>query len=359
MENANNSFKRNSSIDLLRIIAIFLICFSHAAQTLREVIDCSTNSILNISSGILYTFGNVGVVLFVICSSYYLADKDSIKFRKIFNILLDSTVISVFILILFLISKTHIETDVIIKQIFPDVFALVWFIPCYLIFYIFSPVLSIGLKTIGRKYHFILMLILLVIYGFLGVLGIPPIGSRLFQFVYIFIITSYVKWYSPNILLSKKKCLLIFFVLFVLNYILHMFMYFLKSKITILVNVDFFSFYSPILIFSLIGLFFFFVNNKIESKIISYLSSLTLFVYVIHENYLLRTITRVWYYNHYVQEFGLNNAVWLMFFLGFIMFILGFIIAIIYDKTIHRFTEKVSNCIQKGIDRHFDEIDSK
>ena len=99
---------------------------------------------------------------------------------------------------------------------------------------------------------------------------------------------------------------------------------------------------SPVLLLPLICLFNIFAKMNFQNKFISYLSTCSLFVYVIHENYLLRTITRVNFYNYCLSTYGEQLAIVYMLICGSFMFICGFLLAVIYKESIHRLTSKFS-----------------
>lgn len=357
MENmSKNIIKRKSSIDLLKIFAMLLICLSHASQTFRDINELSGLNITNIVSSSIYTLGNIGVTLFVICSCYFLAEKDRPNYQRLLNILLDSMLISIIILLIFVASGFKFDSETIISLIFPDVFALNWFVPCYVIFCVISPLIVIGLKQASKKAHLALMVLLLLFYGFLSILGFPPIGSRLFQFIYLLIIVSYYKWHPYHLFNSKKKCFLVSIVLFSINYLLHFVFYFIKTKFGIFEFLDFFSFFNPIIVFSLLGLFFLFERMQFENKFVTYMATGTLFVYVIHENYLLRTITRVNFYNYFETNYSQLSPLIAMFVCGIACFILGFILAIVYKETLGKLTQKISDVIYKYVIKFYSNL---
>ena len=235
----------------------------------------------------------------------------------------------------------------------PDIFALNWFVPCYVIFCLLSPLLSLGLKQLPKNGHMSLVLILAFAYGLLSIVGMPPLGSRLFQFIYIFIITSYLKWYPIKLLSTRKKSFIVFAIGIACNYILSFAFYALKSKFELFEIFDFFSFYNPLLVLSLLGLFFFFEKKQVSNKFISYVSSGTLFVYVIHENFLLRTITRVYYYNYWTERIGESTLLLAVLACGLFMFVCGFGVSIVYKESLHRVTNKISYIISNEIKNLF------
>lgn len=345
--------KRHSGIDLLRIIALFLICFSHANQTFASVSEFTPYGFASLLSIGLTPFGTFGNVLFVICSSYFLVDKTRSRAEKAINILMDSSLISLCILIGFLISPEPLSVDTIIQQIFPDVFALNWFVPCYAIFYLLSPIAVIGLKHFTKKQHFVFTIASLLVYGGLSLLGLPPIGSNLLQFFYILNLVAFVKWHVPSLATHKLANFLMFLIGLSLCYagIYLSLLFSGPSALTGRIPI-----FSPFLVIAFLGLFNLFEQMRFENKFISYLSGCSLFVYVIHENFLLRTITRVNYYYWAYATFGNDIAVAYMLVCGLFMFVAGFLLAVVYKETLARLTTLGAKGTAIGINKLFDKI---
>lgn len=85
--------KRNTGIELLKVIAIFLIVISHVTQTLGEqnVIVQLTNPIIqgvaksDFSEVVTLFFrhlGGIGNTIFIVCSAYFLLNSKEVKKRK-------------------------------------------------------------------------------------------------------------------------------------------------------------------------------------------------------------------------------------------------------------------------------------
>ena len=75
---------RVSNVELLKIIAIFLIIVSHIAQTsgLPQVLFDANKATYNIQFLIIDFFlnlGKVGNVIFICCSSWFLCDSKKLK----------------------------------------------------------------------------------------------------------------------------------------------------------------------------------------------------------------------------------------------------------------------------------------
>ena len=125
-------YSRNSAIELLKIISIILIVFSHSVPFYgigNEVwyIDgnITTTDIQLIIIKFIRIFGQIGNVIFIACSSYFLIESNKIKANKILKIIINSWIISVIYLIICFILKYEVSIIECIKQLFPiDYFPL-------------------------------------------------------------------------------------------------------------------------------------------------------------------------------------------------------------------------------------------
>lgn len=134
--NQTNKKIRFSGIELLKIIAVFLICLSHITETTRQIfiIDGSFG-FQGIVVRAFSNFGYIGNTIFVICSIWFLLDSNSIKREKIIQILFDSVCISICFLIGYLIAGYKFDSQTILYQIFPDffqMFGLFLFMFCFI-----------------------------------------------------------------------------------------------------------------------------------------------------------------------------------------------------------------------------------
>lgn len=107
-----SSIKRNSSVELLKVIAICLIVISHTTQS----VGATSNSLLgNLVNAVSYKtaskdvdavilmvfrhFGAIGNVIFMVCSSWFLVDEKNTDYKKVFRMIFEVWMISVLILL--------------------------------------------------------------------------------------------------------------------------------------------------------------------------------------------------------------------------------------------------------------------
>lgn len=341
--------ERLSGIEAYRILAILLICISHAVQTGMNYISYSNSKVITILLNILLYSGQCGNIMFIICSSYFLVDSKKLRLDKVLKILLDSMFISIIVLLGMIVAGHSFALKTIIKQIFPDFFSNMWFIPIYVIFYLIHPLLNLIINNLNQKTHFTICFSIFFIYGLIGLLTGWSLGvNDLITFIIIYFFVTYVKKYCNSFSENTK----INFMLFTIFLIVFLILATLKVIIP-LNKLTLNQRYSPILFPMLLFLFNIFKNLKLKSKFINYLASCSLFVYCFHENILLRRIIRPKFYEYVLSIYPNFYFGWVMI-CGIGMFILGYLVSLLYKLIVSKLTnfvsKKTSNILLKILD---------
>lgn len=345
-ENSRNKSSRNSGIDFLRAIAILLIIMSHSVPFYGDSSHPSfinlrmetTNIQILVLIAFVY-FGQIGNSIFVIISSYYLLESSKVKKDKVLNIVIDTILFSLLFMILLLVCGYDIGLKNIIKSFFPITFANNWFIGCYLLLYLIHPYLNIIIEGISRKELLGINVVGIFLYSiisfFLG--GGFYYYTPLVGFVVIYFMVAYIKkWKSTSHVWQKTFIFSV--VLFILSLIIlniaALNFPFLSGQMlrwSLLVN--------PIITVMTLSLFFIFkeTNNKIVYHgtvkiVISLISSLSLLIYVIHQNILIANYVKpqIWSVLHRV--FGYQYLVGLSLVFTVASFIISFFISVLYKK---------------------------
>ncbi len=350
---SENKKMRFSGIEALRIIAIFLICLCHALDTSVYYVDYSpTLKFPIVLLRILMSSGQIGNVLFIICSAYFLLDSKKTKAEKAFNMLLDSTLISIFIFISFLISGYSFTLENWIRHFLPDLFEHNWFIGIYVLMYAIHPLLNTVIFHMNKKSLFTFCLAVFIFFGIPGVIFWDEIAAgNLAKFIMVYFITAYVKLYCSDFSNNRKKNIKWFFIflgMFCAQGIIAKTMPILHPYLSRFMMLEYW--FSPITLPMLFFLFNIFKSFKFQSKIVNYLASCSLFVYLFHENLLLKTITRPQYYQ-YVMTLNSKLYFWWIMLCAVGMFMGGMILSFIYKETFHRLTlylsKKIAKCYYK------------
>lgn len=198
--------QRNSSIELLRIIAMLMILSHHFI--------CHNGSLLSdfpltpgreVFSFFFHSGGKIGVVTFFSISTWFLiSSEQSVKqnFRRIWIMERELLFWSLTLLTVFLaMKKSAVSIFTLISSVVPIITNLWWYATAYAMFLAVLPFLQYALLSMGRRRHCQLALLLLLTLGPLSMIPktIFHIFTNVFGFIYIFIILSCYKLYLKKL----------------------------------------------------------------------------------------------------------------------------------------------------------------
>lgn len=346
--------ERSSGVELFRIIAMVLICLSHAAQTALGKITLG-NSFADFLVSVFYnSFGELGNIIFIVCSCFFLTDSKGVKSNKVIKILLDSTCISVIIYVVFWLCGYSFTPSSSIRHFLPDLFSNMWFIPVYVLFYMVHPLINAAVRGISRKTHFVFVLLTFCIYGFGGLVFNWALGiNRLVETVAIYVVIAYIKIYRKDLCQNKRVNAIAAGVSALLFWALSAAKFYLKLD-----SVNLVYYYSPVAFTLVFSVFNLLNGAKFRSKTVNFLASCSLFFYCIHENYLIRKVLRPAYYDHVLAINPGAYFGWVM--LCFALWLVGgYLLAVFYKLTFSQLTAAISSKLGALFDRFVNFLMSK
>lgn len=355
--------ERKYGLDLLKIMAIIFIIINHICQTayenplmLPEMYgslfhkEYVNNDIYYLIMCLIRNFGAIGNNLFFMCSAWFLCDKKTTNYKKVITIIIDTWCISVLFLLFHMCFIGKLPILVVIKNIFPITFQNNWYVTFYVMFSVIYPLLNIIIRNISRNCHFIICLVGIIIYfGVDFLIGSYFYNSILIDYIILYFIVSYIKKYMmsfANNILYNKLMIIIGLIgtlgIMILTYLV-------GNKISIFGNyiLHWCKINNPFVVILCIGLLNVFKDINLKSKIILDVSSLSLFIYLIHENYLFRNYSRVKMMVSLLLKYGYNNVLLIIFAFSIFILVTSIIISFIYKKTIHILAEKISGFLVK------------
>lgn len=208
------------------------------------------------------------------------------------------------------------------------------------------PVLNIILANISQRQLFRINIALFVIYWIINFIKTSFFWSHIITFLTIYFFTAYIKKYMKDKTENIKYNAILLAGGIICFIILTGLTNFLGLKVKMFDGqmLHWCKNVNPILLMIAFALFNIFKNMKLKSSIINFLASLTLFIYIVHENIIVRQYIRIdiwkWIYNN----FSFNNVVLeaLIFSIG--LFSASIVISIIYKYSIRIL---ISNAINK------------
>ena len=254
----------------------------------------------------------------------------------------DNWIVSVSFLTIFILFGISVSSFDIIKSLFPITFETNWFIGCYILFYLIHPLLNLILQGISKKTLFLIVIIITFLY-----LGINLIGRHLYYynklvgFIIIYFIVAFYKNYKDilknkkqqSVILSVGGFLSIGLIIIALNVA--------GLKVPLLADkIDWLNTYvNPLCILTSLALLNFVIGAKYHFwPFINMISSLSLLIYIIHENYILSHYIKpeIWRVIYEVKGYDLLVPIFIV--LSLVTFVLGCIFAWIYSTLIGKLT---------------------
>lgn len=365
--------RRNSSIELLKIVGIILIVISHVVQTLHSnndyviendyILDISTatTNIQQLILTILRYSGSLGNSIFFICSAWFLLDNDKVDKKKILHMLMNVWVISITILIaVYIIRGGNLQIKLIIKQILPTTFENNWYITCYLLFYPLHPFLNRLIKSMEQKILLKSTLVLLFLYvGVNYILSGRFFSSQIILWITLYFAIAYMKFYLADLSNNVKFNILTFGIGFVGNIGIVCLTNFLGLRFEIFSDelLRWNSNCSPLLLLMAFSMFNIARGVRFENNIVNYISRLSLLIYIFHENLLLRTFYRPQLWNYVYKQFGYEDILIWTLILVVLVFSFGLITSIIYRNTMEKIVTIVCDWLYPILQKFYIKIE--
>lgn len=344
----NNYIKRESSFELIRIIAQFMIVLYHILSV--AIFPTTQDSFYKA----LWLPLHIGVPLFILISGYF-GIKASIKgLIKLIGI--------IFILQVPLLIINYYIHGENLKEIIKISFFIsntpFGFMRTYLFLYLFSPVINLYLKNITIRHRITLLIILFYISHYIGTLQTDPSlidGKNLITFLFLYAIGDSLKHYRKYWNAIPKMLLLVCYMS--LNIILVLWATYFNNMphFNGIFNRIFFAYCSPILLVNSIMFFILIGQIKVQSNFINRIAKSSLPIYLIHGSpiiiYDIISPLLINIYNY------INNPV--LFILAIILFTLLIMLSCITIDNLLNPIWKILNIIGMNVQEKYNILCSK
>ncbi|MDR3339789.1 MAG: acyltransferase family protein [Candidatus Symbiothrix sp.] len=336
---------RDSNIELLRIVSIFLIIFVH-----------------QLSHGLGYNKGNIVANLFfgcfttpVINAFIFISGYFGLRFKwKIFiSLVLQAIFYSIIIYLIGILFFPNIsfEIGLFIKSFFPLTTYLWWFISVYMLLYVLSPLINKGLERLNKR-QFLIVTLSLLLLNFTLFFSIfldvshknSPIISVCVNFIDFLSVYVLGRYMYANHIYPKKAFLKYFLacMLFIVTIIVFVLAFSNHNDYIGRVFRD----NNPLTFLSGIYLFFTFKSMNLKYyRIINNTSPLILGVYMIHDHLYIRELLAKCV--NFIYSISLNNTFLYIELIIFSMIV--FLIAAGIEKLRRKLFKPVENSIEQYI----------
>ncbi len=237
----------------------------------------------------------VGVNCFILCTGYLMAE-NRFKFSKIVNLWLQMVCIGAVCVLAAALTKTgDITLGTVVSTVFPINYDKYWYMSAYIAFYLLSPLLIWIANTLTLNQLKKLVIVLVIVFS-LSPFQWTRIGGgyHVVWFCVLFFAAAYIR--KADLFKKSAKTYFGYYLLFtVVLLVIKVLMTVLpKTAITQLCNIDVRNYNFILTLASSLMLFAAFKNMRIGSqgigRLITLLSSLTLGVYLIHDNPIIREL---------------------------------------------------------------------
>lgn len=366
--------ERESGVELLKLIALFVIVVGHVMQTLISENPFFDNSyVFHVGEATtdyrslllcwLSAAGEMGNDIFFVCSCWYLLDSKKTNLKKVLYLIADVWVVNALFLAVFQAANLHeLYPFEIIQCLFPTTYGLNWYITCYMLFYLIHPFLNMIIDGISQKVHLTANLIALVLYCVINYISPGHFFvNKIVGFVIIYFFVAYMKLYLMEFTASKSKNLICFFVGFLGLPLLILAVNFLGFKVGFLSDklIRWGGFLSPFVLLTALSLLNLFKRKVYVNRFINSVAGMTMLIYLFHENYLFREYIRprIWMYIY--ENFGYDHVIPILFVFSILQFLAAVILSAIYKVTLDKLVKKVSFAVGDKIGKWYDGFSEK
>lgn len=339
----SNVKRRDSNIELLRIVSMFLVLVAHACYTSlgapsqEEVITNYGSSFLR---GACESFSEICVNVFVLISGWYGIRVKAIRFvGLIFQVLFISIILYVLLL-----SIGFTETMNTSKWIELLLFkcGTYWFIRSYIILYIFAPILNTFTDYCTKyqlKRFLVAFYVLQTVYGFYNSGGWFSSGYSPLSFMGLYLLARYIRLYPNKYIKFHPRTDFALYIMFSL------FTVFCSLSLTYLFGKGgtiLFQYSSPLVIISSLYFFLFFTKFSFSSRFINCVSSSCFAVYIFHcSPFLFHS-----YYTEVIHNWFEQETTFPFFVNTTMLILIYFTLAVFFDKVRLLFWEGICRILK-------------
>ena len=361
MLQASKQARRDSGIELLKIFAILLIITSHVVQTLGstpsffpahdfvvKIEEASANPQMLIVSMLRYS-GAFGNALFFICSAWFLIDRKRNEKPKALQMIADNWTVSILILVVFLVARGRLNGSLVLRSLFPFYFSNNWYINCYVVFLLIYPLLNTLIENLDQKTFLraaVLMIVWVFALPFTGHMfkhlfggGPESFCAELGNWCAIYIIIAYWKRYRKSSMNNNRLNLLLVLIGFVGTYGVILLANNLGRRFSVLKETLIIwnsNNRHPFILLMAIGLFNLARGIKLKNAAINYISGLSLYIYIVHENILVRYLIRPAMWQFVYEKYGYGHILAFVFVQVAIVFLCSLAFSMFYFHSLHR-----------------------
>lgn len=329
--------KRNSSIELLRILAIFGIVVMHTNAAVMK--ECyGINQIwTQIENGVF----NAGVSVFVLISGFYGIRRNKNKIVTLWTTVAFYSVVSA--MVGYVLMGESVKS--LLTAAIPISTNRYWFISCYIILMLFAPYINRFIELTSQP-HFTRLLVLmsvvflvsptLLYYSVLG--G----GKNIVNMLLLYFLGAYIHKYNLHNLVNKKVLWKIFFITTTLNILLNLAVSMATGGDQ--AHIPFARDCSLFVVVEAVAIMLLFVKTTLHSKIVNIIASHVFAVYLFEGA--LRNVIKIIVFDYTIYE---HKSYW--FAINIIVAVCLVVGCIFIDFVVQKLLEPLRNLLFRIIEK--------
>lgn len=285
-------FNRELNVDLFRVIATFFVIVLHVLGQGGILNSASPNGATYWAAWFFEIGTYCAVNCFALISGYVMANK-SVKPKRIIGLWFQTAFYSVLFTVLFFafIPESRTIKNLLVAFL-PIVGRQWWYVSSYFALFFFIPFLNAAINHISQQAYKKFLIIVLI--GVCGIACVVPQnafaldgGYSVIWLIICYLFGAYIKKYDALQKITARKGMIGFLAMIILTFFSKIIIRFLTTRIFGQAKIDdlLISYVSITILLSAIFLFAFCLNVKVgnfASKLIGFLSPVTLGIYLIH-----------------------------------------------------------------------------
>lgn len=217
---------RNSGIELLRILSLFMIFWMHGAASAYG------NKFGEIAGILISVIGNMGVACFILISGYY---GIKLNIKKMMHLDLMLVFFSWLSLLMQFVWGKPVGGETILSYLLPVIGKQSWYFTCYFALVFLSPFLNEVVEKLGEHRLKQLLVTMLVIFSVVTTVFFFDInedgGKGVVHMTMLYLIGRYLGVYKTEKVYETKKLVKVFLVTAGINFMLNLALYLVSGSV--------------------------------------------------------------------------------------------------------------------------------
>lgn len=217
---------RNSGIELLRILSLFMIFWMHGAASAYG------NKFGEIAGILISVIGNMGVACFILISGYY---GIKLNIKKMMHLDLMLVFFSWLSLLMQFVWGKPVGGEAILSYLLPVIGKQSWYFTCYFALVFLSPFLNEVVEKLGEHRLKQLLVTMLVIFSVVTTVFFFDInedgGKGVVHMTMLYLIGRYLGVYKTEKVYETKKLVKVFLVTAGINFMLNLALYLVSGSV--------------------------------------------------------------------------------------------------------------------------------